>query len=140
MTDNWDTQEGVIVKGLIAGFCYADNAIAEGSFVKLGSSAANRLPVDATAAVGDSIGIAMRAASATGDIIPVSFSGIVKVMTGETLLIGDIIIGAGATGLVFHVGASTTLKLNSATQYIVGIALQAVAVPGDELLILLNPH
>ncbi len=140
MTDLWDTQEGVIVKGLIAGFCYADAAIGEGDFVKLGTSAANRLPVAVTAAVGDSIGIAMKAADAAGDIIPVAFSGIVKVMAGETLVIQDIVIGFGATANVASVGASTTLKLNSATQWIVGISLQAAAAPGDELLILLNPH
>ena len=67
MTDYWPSEEGAIVEGGLVLNCYADGAISEGSSVKWGTAAANRLPVAATAAFGDACGVALKAASAAGD-------------------------------------------------------------------------
>jgi hypothetical protein len=139
VTDAWPNQEGVIVKGLICGFAYADGVIAANSWVTWGTSATNRWAVTASAAVGDSQGMAMRAAAAAGDIIPVIYSGIVKSLTNETIVIGDLLVNESTTEVVGF-GASTTLEINSATQYILGTAAQADAAPGGEILILLGHY
>lgn len=139
MTDNWSKQEGVIHKGLVIANAYADGVVAANSFVTFGTSAADRIAVTASAAVGDSICIALKAAAAAGDIIPVMFSGVVKVLVNETLSIGELVINESTTEIV-GIGASTTLMINSATQYIAGTVLQASAADGDEILMLLGHY
>ena len=90
--DWYPDEEGSIVDGLICGFCYADGAIAEGNIVKWGTTAAGRVAVIVSAAVGDGIGVALKAASGAGVMVPVAFSGIVKMLVNETLVIGDLVL------------------------------------------------
>jgi len=136
--DYWPDEEGSIVDGLICGFCYADAAIAEGNIVKWGTSAAGRVAVTPSAAVGDGIGVALKAASGAGAYVPVAFSGIVKMTTAETLAIGELVICSNSIAIV-GMGDSTTITINSATQKILGCTMQAgLSDDGDELLVLLG--
>jgi hypothetical protein len=137
MVDYYPDEEGSIVDGLICGFCYADGALNEGCLVKWGTSASGRVAVAESAAVGDAIGVALKAASGAGSYVPVAFSGIVKLTTNETLAIGELII-SGTSVNVVGVGASTTITINSATQKILGCLMQAGASDDDELLVLLG--
>jgi hypothetical protein len=140
MTDYWPSEEGAIVEGGLVLNCYADGAVSEGSCVKWGTAGANKLPVAATAAFGDSCGVALKAAGAAGDIIPVCFHGLVKMMLGETLAIGDAVIAAGATGKVYGIEAATSSQLESvagATVYILGYLFGA-GNPGDEVPVLIS--
>jgi hypothetical protein len=137
VTDWWPDEEGSIVDGLICGFCYADDAIAEGNIVKWGTSASGRVAVAASTAVGDGIGVALKAASGAGSIIPVAFSGIVKMTVDETLSIGELVISESSLYIV-GMGASTTLTINSATQKIIGCVAQASTDETDEVLVLLG--
>jgi hypothetical protein len=137
VTDWYPDEEGSIVDGLICGFCYADGAIGEGNIVKWGTSAAGRVAVAASTAVGDGIGVALKEASGAGAYIPVAFSGIVKMTVDETLAIGDLVISESVTQIV-GVGDSTTLTINSATQKIIGCLMQASTDEDDEVLVLLG--
>lgn len=137
MTDYYPDEEGSIVDGFICGFAYADGALNEGCIVKWGTSAAGRVAVAESAAVGDGIGVALKAASGAGSIIPVAFSGIVKMTVGETLSIGELILSLDSTSIA-GIGASNTLTINSVTQKILGCVMQAAAAPADELLVLLG--
>lgn len=135
--DYWPEQDGVIVKGLICGFCYADAAVNAGEIVKWGTSAAGRVAVTPSTAVGDGVGVAMKTAAA-GQIFPVIFSGLVKMTTSETLSIGNLVINADSLSIV-GIGASTKLSINSATQMVLGCTMQAGADDnGDELIVMLG--
>jgi len=136
-TDWYPDEEGSVVDGLICGFCYADGAIELGNSVKWGTSASGRVAVIVSAAAGDGIGIALKAASGAGSYIPVAFSGIVKLTVDETLAIGDLVINQDSVSIV-GIGASTTLTINSATQKILGCIMQASTDESDELLVLLG--
>jgi len=136
--DYWPDEEGSIVDGFICGFCYADAACNAGEIVKWGTSAASRIAVTPSAAVGDGVGVALRAAAGAGSIIPVAFSGIVKLTTAETLAIGELVICSNSIAIV-GMGDSTTITINSATQKILGCIMQAgLSDDGDELLVLLG--
>jgi len=137
VTDWYPDEEGSIVDGLICGFAYADAAIAEGNIVTWGTSASGRVAVTPSVAVGDGIGVALKAASGAGVYVPVAFSGIVKLSVDETLAIGALVINTGSLTLV-GMGASTTLYINSATQMIIGCTMQASTDETDELLVLLG--
>ena len=137
--DYWPEQDGIIVKGLVCGFCYADAAVNAGEIVKWGTSATSRIAVTPSTAVGDGIGVALKTASGAGVIIPVAFSGIVKVTTSETLSIGNLVINADSLSVV-GMNASNKLCLNSnATGQILGCLMQSGADDnGDEILCMLG--
>jgi hypothetical protein len=140
MVDYWPSEEGAIVEGGLVLNCTAAAAISEGSCVKWGTAAANTLPVAATAAYGDSCGVALKAATAAGDIIPVCFHGLVKMMLGETLVIGDAVIAMGTTGKVYGIEAASSASLESvtgATVWILGYCFGG-GIPGDEIPVLIS--
>jgi hypothetical protein len=140
MVDYWPSEEGAIVEGGLILNCYADAAISEGACVKWGTTGANKLPVATSAAMGDSCGVALKAATAAGDIIPVCFHGLVKMMLGETLAIGDAVVSAGSTGKVYGIEAASSPMLESvagATMYILGY-LFGGGNPGDEVPVLIS--
>ena len=137
VTDWYPDEEGSIVDGLICGFCYADGAIAEGDVVTWGTSASGRVAVKAGVAVGDGIGVALKAASGAGVFLPVAFSGIVKLTVDETLSIGALVISQSSIALV-GMGLSNTLYINSATQMIIGCLMQESTDESDEVLTLLG--
>lgn len=135
--DYWPEQDGVIVKGMICGFCYATLAVNEGEIVTWGTSAASRAAVTPSIAVGDGCGVAMKTVSA-GQILPVVFSGIIKMKTTDIVAIGELVINASSIDLT-NMSDSNTICINSATRTIMGCVLQAgAAADGDELLVLLG--
>jgi len=140
-TDWYPDEEGSIVDGLICGFCYADGAMNEGCIVKWGTSASGRVAVaEATAAagtIGDGIGVALKAAAGAGSMIPVAFSGIVKMTVDETLAIGDLVLSQNSVTIT-GIGSSANLAINSGTQKILGCLMQASTNESDELLVLLG--
>jgi len=140
--DRWATQDGVIVKGLVCGFATAGSAIAEGDFVKLGTSANEQIVVvpatSAAGTIGDGTFYAMKAAG-TGEKLPVFITGIVKVSCNETLAIGKIVITESATDVAGSpLVTASHVWTASGTQHIIGTLLQAVVTPGDEVLMLLG--
>ena len=136
--DYWPDEEGSIVDGFICGFCYADGAIGEGEIVTWGTSAAGRVAVIVSSAVGDGIGVALKEAGAAGAIIPVAFSGIVKLTAGETMAIGELITNLSDT-LIASMGTSDTWCANEGVSHILGCTMQAGADDdGDELLCLIG--
>lgn len=139
-TDYWPEQDGVIVKGLICGFCYADEALTAGTMVSWGTSAVGRVAVKAAGSeTGDAVGVALKSVTTAGDIVPVVFSGIVKLTTAETLAIGNLVINNKSSIAIVGMGASTKLYINSGTQYILGCTMQAGTDDnGDELLVLVG--
>jgi hypothetical protein len=137
-TDYWPEQDGIIVKGLVCGFCRADAAIAEGRIVAWGAgSGVGIVSVKSSAAVGDGIGVALKAATAAGDIIPVAFSGIIKMTTDETLSIGNLITNKSSLYIV-GMGASDQLYINSKNSTIMGCTMQGGGDEQDELLVMLG--
>jgi len=140
LTDYWSSEEGAIVEGGLVLNCYADAPIVEGACVKFGTTGANKIAVATSAAFGDSVGIALKAAGAAGDIIPVCFHGVVKVTLGETLTIGDAVVAAGSGAEVFGIEAASSSQLESvagASVYILGYLLQG-GNADDEVLMLVS--
>jgi hypothetical protein len=138
--DKWQYQEGVIEKGLVCGFAEAGSTIVEGDFVKCGTTANEKVVVipatSAAGTIGDGWGYAVKAA-ASGEKLPVVITGIVKVTANETLSIGELVLSESATD-VAGIGSSANLKINSATQIILGTILQASETPGTEVLMILG--
>lgn len=135
--DYWPDEEGSIVDGLICGWCYADGAIGEGRLVKWGTSAAGRVAVAAVADSGEGCGVALKDASGAGAIIPVMFSGIVKLTAGETLVIGDLFTSLSSIYICTITAASVNIA--GGTHSVMGCTMQAGADDdGDELLCLLG--
>jgi hypothetical protein len=138
--DKWTYQEGVITKGLVCGFATAGSAIVEGDFVKCGTSANNQVVVipatNAAGTIGDGWGYAVKAAG-TGESLPVVITGIVKVTSNETLLIGELVLSESATD-VAGIGTSVSMYFNGGTQHILGTILQATETPGTECLMILG--
>jgi hypothetical protein len=138
--DKWAYQEGIIVKGLVCGFAEAGSTIVEGDFVGPGTSANEKVVVipatSAAGTIGDGYGYALKGA-ASGEKLPVAITGIVKVTANETLAIGELVLSESATD-VAGIGGSDNLKINSATQIILGTILQASETPGTEVLMILG--
>ena len=136
--DYYPDEEGSIVDGFICGFCYADNACNANEIVTWGTSAVGRVAVTPSAIRGDGIGVALKAAAATGSIIPVAFSGIVKLTTQETVAIGNLITSQSSIAISAERTAASMI-LNGGTHQVMGCVMQAGADDdGDELLVLLG--
>ena len=140
--DYWPQEEGYIVEGAPVMMCLAGGAIAEMATVKLSATAAGVVTVAASAAAGDSQGVALRAA-ASGAMVPVAFKGIVKMIVGGTLALGAPCISNGATdpntSEVCDTGTSADVILgDNGTQRILGLTLQAGVTLADEILVLLG--
>jgi len=92
--------------------------------------------VDHGAAAGDAHGVALRAATAQYDIIPVAFNGVVKMTAACTIAIGDSVIGNGGDNS--QIKDCATFDGAAHTSVHLGLALQGSATTGDEILILLG--
>jgi hypothetical protein len=138
-TDYWPQEEGYIVEGTPVAMCYAAAAVGEMSCVKLSTTTAGRLEVAASAGAGDSLGVALRATSG-GQMIPVAFGGVVKLLVGGTLALGAPVIAHGSdTAKVTDTGTSLDIMIgDNGTQRIMGLALHAGATLADEILVLLG--
>ena len=145
MADYYPQEEGAIFDaGSYIVPCYPDGAIDEMSSVKMGTTVAGRVSVIVSAAIGDGIGIALRASTGAGapKSIPILFYGIAKVACDGT--------GHEAATGIFAVNSITTtyatadtnvignLVLGGGSSYIMGMWLQTVATKGDEALLLVG--
>ena len=136
--DYYPDEEGSIVDGFICGFCYADAACNANEIVTWGTSASGRVAVTPSAIRGDGIGVALKAAADTGSIIPVAFSGIVKLVTNETMTIGNFVTSQSSIAVSAERTAAS-MCLNAGTHTILGCTMQAGADDdGDEMLVLLG--
>lgn len=141
--DKWSTEEGIIVEGLVIAFCEAGATLTEGRGVAWGTAAANKIVVTAPAGVGDSFGIALKAASA-GDMVPVALSGVMKMVSTGTFNVGEFVCGDAAGRAKIGDAAANTGSLQlfkaagSTGSYILGLAAQTATTEGDEVLIILG--
>ena len=134
-TDFWPQEEGYIVEGSPNMMCLASGAIAEFACVKLSATATGVVTVAASAAAGDSIGVALRSA-ADGQMLPVCFEGICKMIADATITLGQSVQSYGANtaavvdsgGSEDHVGYGDT----AGTKKLLGTALHASADQNDD--------
>jgi hypothetical protein len=147
--DYWPQEEGAIFdEAAYIIPCYPDDIILETSSVKIGTTVAGRISVTVSAAVGDGIGIALRAATAAGipTRIPVLVAGICKVKDSGTLnyylMAGSFAINSTTTTFKGVADAGCTfalLKAGGGASYIMGLCLQGVqGGTGDEILLLVG--
>jgi len=144
VTDYWPQEEGYIVEGAPVMMCKTAGTIVEMACVEINASAtAGEVLVDHGSNVGDSIGVCLRACTVTGQMVPVAFGGVVKMLSAGAFVVQEHVIGNGAdTSAVIRSATygSDDLYFNEGTAWILGIALQAAIGAGDEVLILLDPH
>lgn len=147
----WDSEEGYIAQGTDIGFCTLGTAVVSGECVAFGTSAANQIVVKKWAAAGDSVGIAKKG-GVTGDVIPVVFYGVVKLVAAQTVTVGQVVRNAATAGTTITFGncvpipnlsTGTAAPLHvsengTGTAHVLGLALQDGAAPGDEILVLIG--
>lgn len=149
-TDYWPQEEGYIVEGAPVMMCRANDTIVEMACVNVTAGAAGYVQVDHSALMGDSIAVALRACTVTGQYIPVAFRGIVKMLADSTIIVQQTLISQGTDSAkvvrqnaAANVGSDDLWCNYSAaalgTAWIMGLALQAGITDGDEILMLLNP-
>jgi len=131
--------------------CVTDGTIVEMACCKVTASAtAGEVHVDHSALMGDSIGVALRACTVTGEAIPVAFGGIVKMLADSTIIVQQCLISQGTdSSKVVRMNAAANVGSNDlwinysaaalGTAWIMGLALQAGITDGDEILMLLRP-
>ena len=140
-TDYWPQEEGYIVEGASVMMCLSDvSTITEMACVKIENTAAGSVSVDHSDAWGDAIGVALRACTVTGQMIPVAFDGIVKLLADATLTAQQIVCSAGSdTSKIIDAPASNNLILgDTGTAWVLGVTLQAAADDEDQILVLLG--
>jgi hypothetical protein len=149
--DMWDSEEGYICQGTDIGFCTLGTAVVAGECVKLGTSVANQIVVSKWAAIGDSIGIAKKG-GVTGDVVPVIFYGVVKLVAHITVTVGSCVRNCQTAGTTITWGNVVPIAVNSGgtydtglamnnqtgTAHVLGLALQDGANSGDEILVLIG--
>ncbi len=131
MTDNWSTQTGRIYDVLTIQ-CESSAAITEGSSVKFGTAVADKIVVSASSAAGDGFGVALKAASAAAETIPVLVFGVFKATRSNSttaVAAGDWIMNSITTTMSTVVGSPT---------YRMGLALHVAAADADNFLVLLG--
>ena len=148
MTDLYPSEEGYISDGSIIGYCTADAAIALHSGVQIGAtSTSGAILVVAGSADGDSVGIALKEATAAGDRIPVCFYGVVKFVGGAVIAEGDQVISDASATYALPIQTYTHDEFAwyrgvcagvTGTGWRLGMALQAAAASGDEFLLLVG--
>jgi len=116
--------------------CKAGGAITKGVFVKL--SDGQDLTVVPAAANDDVLGVAMKAASASGEYIPVCVFGRVKMECGGTVTAGNA-VASNSEGLPVDVSDRDVDEAGSDTytiyyNHVAGIALQS-GTDGDHVII-----
>ena len=138
-SDYWPQEEGYIVEGSPVMMCVASGAITEMACVKLASTTAGQVTVATNAIWGDSIGVALRSAS-SGQVLPVAFAGVVKLLADATLALGQQVCNqAAGVNKIIDTPTSVNIKLgDNGTAYVLGTALQAAADDEDEILVLLG--
>ena len=137
--DYWPQEEGYIVEGATVMMCVTSGTITENACVIISGTTAGQVTVDHSAAYCDAVGVALRACTVTGQMIPVAFDGIVKMLADATLTAQQLVGSAGSdTSKIIDHAASNSCATNSGTAYILGMALQAAADDEDQILVLLG--
>jgi len=139
--DYWPQEEGYIVEGAPVMMCKSAGTITEMANVKISATAVGCVTVDHSAVWGDCIGVALRASTTAGQMIPVAFEGIVKVLTDATLALGQTVCNqAGESNKVIDTPASANLMQgdDGGTAYVLGTLMQAATTEGDEVLMMLG--
>jgi hypothetical protein len=145
MADTYPDEEGYLGKGLVVRMCKANGAIELHSGVFIAATAVNNyISVVAGAADGDSVGIALKAAS-DGGYLPVAFYGMVKLLAGDTINEQDIIINDSNPTYMLPVPTYTAGQLavwrslnNTGTQCRLGMAVTGAAASGDEFVAIIG--
>jgi len=144
-TDWYPSEEGAIFED--AAFilpCRPDGEILEMSSVKMGTSVAGRISVVASAALGDGVGIALRASASAGvpERIPVLFYGGIKTTrsNGDTNITSGNFVMNSITTTVTDVGTMAIASLEGfgGASHILGMALQTTTADADEILVLVG--
>ncbi len=145
MTDLYPSEEGYISDGNVIGFCkvQAEVELHEAVFIH-GTAVSGEIMVAPAAADGDGCAVTLKAGVA-GDHIPVCFFGVVKLMAGAAIDEGDQLKNDSLGTYLLPIDdrdstAATELRgLNyTGTGIRLGVALQAGASSGDELLVLVG--
>jgi len=138
--DYWPQEEGYIVSGAPVMMCKTTGDVGEMSCVKLSATTAGQVSVIASAAAGDSIGVALRAGVVTGQYIPVAFKGVIKILTGATLALGLQVQSDGTdSSQMVDTGTSANIMLGEdGSQIVMGLTLQEATNDEDEILVLLG--
>jgi len=147
-TDWYPSEEGAIFEDAAYILpCRPDGEILEMSSVKLGTSVSGRISVIASAAMGDGVGIALRASTAANapERIPVLFYGAVKWTqdNGSTNTTSGQFVMNSITTTFTVTGAINSLNMENlvlfgGSSYIMGMALQTTTADADEILILVG--
>jgi hypothetical protein len=147
MTDLYPDEEGYISDGTVISFCKAAGTIALHSGVTLGTTAVSgAVSVVAGSADSDSVAVALKAAN-TNDYVPVCFFGIVKMVAGDTINEGDVVMNDASATYVLPIATLThdeftlwrgVVGATTGTGWRLGTAIQAGAASGDELLVLIG--
>lgn len=140
MTDYFPSKDGYVADGDVVGFCYADGAIVAGTYVAFGTSRANYVAVATTSTASAAIGMALRDASAAGDIIPVCFMGVVKTIAGAAIATGALVGNSATSNKVVTLAyTSDKIRINGIggnyTARILGTCLQGAHNNTDECLV-----
>jgi hypothetical protein len=146
MTDYWPHEEGLIVDGFSIANAYANAAIEAFEVVHAHtSSTAGEIVVAPAAADADGYAVALKAATAQGDIIPVLYFGIVKFPIDEVIAEDDTVENDAVGTHILPIDTDNTAanysKLRAinytGTEMRLGIALQG-GNTDDEILVLVG--
>ena len=145
MTDLYPSEEGYISDGNVIGYCKCQATIALHSSVFIhGTAVAGVVSVAPTAADGDGCAVALKGGAA-GEDIPVCFFGVVKMMAAAAIDEGDQVKSDSLGTYILPIAdrdatAATLLRGMNYTGTVIrlGVALQAGASSGDELLVLVG--
>jgi len=146
MADFWPQETGAIFDaGSYILPCYPDDTISELSSVKVGTTASGRISVTVSAAMGDGIGVALKAATSAGvpSRIPVLFYGAVKVTTsgtGYNAFAGSYAMNSITTTFCALGGAQdfADLSVGGGASHHMGMFLQTAASVGDSVVLLVG--
>ena len=138
-TDYWPQEEGYIVEGAPVIMCVSTSVITEMACVRLTATTAGVVSVGVGAVWGDCIGVALRACS-SGQMVPVAFKGVVKMLADATLALGQHVCNqaTGGNKIIDGPAAANVMLGDDGTAYILGTTLQAATDDEDEILILLG--
>lgn len=141
MTDYWSSQDGVIVADLDIGFAYCNAAVELHEVVHLhGTTTADRVVIAPASADGDGYMVALEAGD-SGETISVMLSGIIKLVAGDTIAEGDMLMNDALGTYVLPIPTITAGEVvelrginYTGTMCRLGISFHD-AVSGDEILV-----
>ena len=144
VTDYWPQEEGYIVEGSPVMMCVSTSAITENACVRLTATTVGQVSVGIGVAAGDCIGVALRSCD-SGQVVPVAFRGIVKMLADATIVIGTHVQSStnNLAAVVDTPGAVNIIQGTdvAGTVHVFGTALQGgINDQEDEILILIGRH